>query len=871
MPSHKAPPPPVRWPWLIGAIVVAAAIAWVLWPRSTPHTAAPAPSASAPAATPRAPQARRHIAPAARPQATIAGHVRDVTGTPIAAASVCAWVVALTGATTAESNTPRCAQTDAKGAYTITDAISSMPLAVSAAAEGFAPGAYHPNGDEHVRLGEAEQRADVDFVLRRGVRLVGSVDDATGGAVAGALVVSDDGAARAMAKSNAKGEFALWVEPGPTRVQATAAGYSPGWAAGPAPGHFFKIHLVPGSTLVGRTVLAGSEEAVADVFVEAIQVEGGRTRASTRTDEEGRFRIEGLTPGRYRIEATSEGREGYSPSSITLGMAETSSEVRIEMDPAYVVRGRVVDKETGEPCHGGRVVITDDKQSEFSQAEIEPDGWARMASVIPGTYRVEVTCQDHVDRDDYPTITVKDRDAPPLTWEVDKGARARLEVVDTKGRAVTKASVWVSPVADGGSTRNVERAEADGTFLVTGLKPGRYQFSVQAQTGGYASQEITVTLGREERVRIELPLAGIIEGVVEDEAHRPIANVRVVAIGSGYKAARSLDDGTFTLQGLPSGEYEVRLADRAPRLGTDEPDDSPSVKVTVNAPDRAKITLTVKGRNATIEGRVLDGAGHPVTDAFIDYAPAAGGSGVPRYGGGSRAPIVTDTEGHFTIEGLADGEYNVRAYRKGGGEANADNVKTGTRDLALRLGESASIAGMLTARGAPVERFTLQVHHTATGFHRMEMFFHAGGAFAVRDLPAGTYQVEADTPLGSALTEITLAEGEQKTGVTLALTLRGEIDGRVVSDDGRPIAGMMVSVEGTSHLALVTGDNRRSRTDADGRFHLEGVLAGSWTLVAVPPEPSFEPLRAPVEVPEGGSALDVGTLRVARRAEAAEP
>ncbi len=87
----------------------------------------------------------------------------------------------------------------------------------------------------------------------------------------------------------------------------------------------------------------------------------------------------------------------------------------------------MIDKATGQPCQGGEVTITDKKQNEFSRAAIEPDGWARMASVIPGTYRVEVSCKDHVDRDDYPTIAIKDTDAPPLTLEVDGGATVRVE------------------------------------------------------------------------------------------------------------------------------------------------------------------------------------------------------------------------------------------------------------------------------------------------------------------------------------------------------------------------------------------------------------------------------------------------------------
>jgi hypothetical protein len=179
---------------------------------------------------------------------------------------------------------------------------------------------------------------------------------------------------------------------------------------------------------------------------------------------------------------------------------------------------------------------------------------------------------------------------------------------------------------------------------------------------------------------------------------------------------------------------------------------------------------------------------------------------------------------------------------------------------------------MLTAGGAPVERFTLSVREAASGFHRNELFFHAGGAFAIQDLPAGTYEVDAETPQGTATTQVTLGEGEQKSGLALALTLRGDVEGRLVdADTGAPIPGMLLSVEGASNAALVNGDSRGSRTGEGGRFHLEGVLAGSWTLTAMSPEAAFAPLRVPLEVPERGGAVDVGTLRVSRRSEAPEP
>ncbi len=190
----------------------------------------------------------------------------------------------------------------------------------------------------------------------------------------------------------------------------------------------------------------------------------------------------------------------------------------------------------------------------------------------------------------------------------------------------------------------------------------------------------------------------------------------------------------------------------------------------------------------------------------------------------------------------------------------------GTRDLALTLAEGGSIAGTLTSRSAPVERFTVTVRETKTSFSRDELFFHAQGAFALHDLPPGTYEVEAETPHGTATAEVTLAEGEQKTGVALTLTLRGAIDGRLVElESGAPIAGARLGVDGSGSASLVNGDNKDNATGADGHFHLDGVLAGKWSLSVSTQDSSVDYARVPIVVQEGGGTSDLGAIRIPRR------
>jgi hypothetical protein len=164
----------------------------------------------------------------------------------------------------------------------------------------------------------------------------------------------------------------------------------------------------------------------------------------------------------------------------------------------------------------------------------------------------------------------------------------------------------------------------------------------------------------------------------------------------------------------------------------------------------------------------------------------------------------------------------------------------------------------------PVERFDLSAR--SGRFGRTEFFFHTGGAFSLHDLPPGTYTLQAETPQGNANVELTLAEGEKKSGIELSLTVRGSLDGRLVElETGAPVAGARLDVDGSSPFAVMNNDGHSNTSGSDGRFHLEGVLPGTWSLAVVPTDPeAVPPARVTVVVPEGGAAGDAGTIRVAR-------
>jgi hypothetical protein len=61
----------------------------------------------------------------------------------------------------------------------------------------------------------------------------------------------------------------------------------------------------------------------------------------------------------------------------------------------------------------------------------------------------------------------------------------------------------------------------------------------------------------------------------------------------------------------------------------------------------------------------------------------------------------------------------------------------------------------------------IQVSRRETLFDRLETFFRTGGAFRIDGLPPGPYTVRVRADAGSVETTVTLAAGEQRTGLAL--------------------------------------------------------------------------------------------------------
>jgi protocatechuate 3,4-dioxygenase beta subunit len=540
---------------------------------------------------------------------------------------------------------------------------------------------------------------------------------------------------------------------------------------------------------------------------------------------------------------------------VLLGLGETSSEIVIEAVAAHTVQGKVIVAGAKPlPCAQGSVTLDDKARHHRVSASIQ-GGTVTLRAVRPGSYEPTVECARKLSAESYPKVVVASTDVSGLEWSVSDGLAIRGTVVDDSGAPIRDATV--SAELFGGDPRGrqgrrdwntetmSEATKQDGAFTIVALAPGKYRLRPRAPDRPELTSPVEVSLGPGDLTGVKLVMSGggSIDGIVTDEDGTPVSGVEVSARGKVYSwnNATTRDDGTFEKNGLTPGDYRVTASrswwGEEMRGPGQSDDDVHGASVTVRAGQTSHVKLTVEREKGAIHGSVVDSAGKPVTDAFViaqresDSAAASSAQArqETRWFDFAREPALTDQAGTFTIDKLTEGSYAVRAYRRGGGDAIAEHVKVGTT-VKLTIPVTGSIAGTVAAaNGTNPDEIEVLLLDRKRGFYREETFFHTQGAFTMRELPSGDFDLSVTAPEGDAMLKLSLAEGEKKDGVALTLTARAKVRGQVVSlDDGTPVAGMSVRLMLPHSNAASSGgdDDVANVTDATGHFEIADAPTG---------------------------------------------
>lgn len=619
--------------------------------------------------------------------------------------------------------------------------------------------------------------------------------------------------------------------------------------AGQGPGTDAEAEPRGGLWLEGEVTDASGDPVAGAV----IQIDSLPPRRVT-SDDSGLFQLDGLLARRYALTATAD---GLAAGPVAVVLRPDTEPLHLVMRPAARLVVAVQDAD-GAPVRGASVALRGPLVAEQAVAE---DGRAAFAAALPGAYAVWATAEGFA-----PSVVTARIPAAAepvaLVIRLDRGRPVSGRVVDEAGLPLAAAKVV--PVLPGvGSPPGQAPAITgdDGRFALAAVPTQAVRLS--ASLPGYADAGAPLPDGDDE-VQIVLTRGATVEGRVLDEGGAPVAGalVRAALVGALEEARQwqttSDERGDYALEGLPLARLEVVALHP---VGASEPGEVDAARGGTHALD---LVLPIAGY---IRGRVVDGEGEPVPHVRVVAHPELRGRGGSLAAQRIRGELsaTTDAEGRFALEGLRPGGYVLRPLPAGASEQTSilragTRTSTGRDDVEVRLLAGGTIRGRLVdARGEPVAGYGLRVDIAAVVPQA-----DAEGRFEVEDVAPGLHTL---TLLGEGFASLHVDDVQVASGAVtdlgdLEAPAGRRIEGVVLDADLRPVAGARV-VAGTQLLGSsdalgepmgLGGElgSTKARTDAEGRFALEGLDAGTLVVAAEHPDAGRS---AGVEVGTGGEPI----------------
>ncbi len=790
------------------------------------------------------------------------GRVLDGDSRARVDAEVC--IVLLENRASDEMREPRCGPVDNEGRFRFGPLLAGR-YGLSASARGLQPAHFPGEGDPPLAI-VAGKTLTVDLILTGvGREVTGRVVDALGGPVAGAVVEAQRGwrgPADAVTLSRPDGTFELWMPEGALSVRASAEGYGAERRFVVAPSTGIELRLTPGATIQGQVLWAETGTPGSHAQVSA-RDDSGRRGGRERTvlaDADGAFSLDGLAPGRYQLVAELPEGYGEGDAAVAVGLLENAGPVRIALRTAASLRIQLRFDDDA-PCTDGGATVFRLPAGPFQRGRSTPDGIVELTSLLPGEYRLRARCADGYGADDEEDrfVTLAAGELASTTVRFERGTTVRGRMLRGDGSPITRAFVFL--LHDERGQEDATRVDGDGAFSFRGVQPGSYALEPRVSWRSPLAEAIAVQVpegGAEQDIVIDE--SARVEGVVESGG-RSLAFAEVTLAGAGPGVTTVTDgDGRFFFDPVPFGTYVPRVRLGGQSLEVDSPQ-----RLEVESTATQSLLIATESTDGQIRGRVVDASGAALADVLVNVENAAGGRRQP-FRSGSR-PVLTDGAGRFEIDELADDEYAVVAVRPTGGAGRVEGVRVGS-EVTVTVASPTLLEGrVLWEDGSPVQDYSLRVDHDRERFVRSQRVSNSDASFSLPDVPPGRIRVEATSTTGTGVLDLTVAEGEIRRDIVLTMRSTSAVSGIVIDvESGAPVGGLVVSLAPVWNERSLWRFNsgRRSRTDSNGRFQIQGGPAGSAALVVYDRDRvGYGPTRLRVTL-DPGEQVDVGTVPVAR-------
>ena len=415
--------------------------------------------------------------------------------------------------------------------------------------------------------------------------------------------------------------------------------------------------------------------------------------------------------------------------------------------------------------------------------------------------------------------------APASTPAVEPAIGFRGRVIDAVSRQpLHEFDVQLTPVQRQAFGTNylepIKRTfqSKSGRFVWSDIAAGTWQATVSAaghQTFNVPEFKIDAGKGTRETVMPLLRGYAIQGRIFELSTGAGIADAGIGFRMAGDQSygfrstawAKSKDDGSFTLDGVPGGDILLMVGAR------DHAHRELAIAVDEKTPPQ-EIALST---GATIAGMVTTTSGAPVKGRLFLDGPG------PGYGGES------NEAGQFSYKHMPPGRYSVRADTSAGSArqefiVQQDEVKDG---IVLVVGAGRSVRG--TVRGPRPEQIpkTHLMIRSKSGNAFMSSHPDERGAYAFNGVPSGPAEISVYGP-GVQFAKQVNVPADQDVTFDIVLPTGARLSGRV-TQGGKPAPHKSIWMQSTDAKVEMF---YRASTSEDGEYEIEGLPPGEYRLRA---------------------------------------
>lgn len=671
----------------------------------------------------------------------------------------------------------------------------------------------------------------------------------------------------ALDETGADGLLRVPYAPGRTRLwqaRATAPGYEvqeTGWFD-PAQGGVRTITLEP----VGGELQIYIRDADGRAGASVTLLSSAGRIVAQGTAQAGRWVARDLAPGAYSVLVSADGKAPVE-RDVTVSRGRVTVEAISLATGTITATGEVVDGATGSPLRGATVELVRGDNVVVGKAETGVTGRFTIRMDLPeDNYRLRVTMPGYTPVETEPQSVA----AGGL---LDHSGLNRIKIFRTTGtvesvlttignRPIRTAEIVL--VRKGLGEVATARVNSNGEVRFEGVPAGdgiQYQLMAYNAVDSLTVDHIDLAISDWFTVKpggtVQIPLVAqqfndqslvrsTVTGTVVGPTGLPIEGATVELIRRSHVAYKATTDaeGKFIIEHVDASQdggsvqspYMLRVSKEG-YVTSREVVVSGTSTTTFHVPGGGRLTLqaTLHPALATVQGRIVDSLGRPVSGAEVKMVLADGREvGRDRTDGGGwyRLGSVPTTTGWAALSVTAEGY-----------------LPTGLIDMtaALNAGDALPTVRLMPAdttldgvvvdlQGRPVTGATVQLH--LDGVKVAESRSESDGYFAVKaDVSSASLGLLLVEREGYSQGGVVLRElpkpGQTLTQAVMIYEETAAIEGRVLDQNRQPVAGARVElvIEGSGQVASVL-------TDAEGRYRLEQALpnGATWAWLRVRPE-----------------------------------